>query len=140
MTGSCVPDNHRATPTINFIHFCQRKAFEELQSHLRVCHETIYQSIYTHGHYLDMLRQDLPQARPKRRKKGQGKRRRGPSIPDRVDIRERPAVVDERKEIGHWEGDTVAGKNQDGFAVTLVECTSRQVAAAKTQTKAALEV
>lgn len=107
---------------------------------MRVCHETIYQAIYTDGHYLDMLRQELPQARPRRRKRGQGKRRRGPSIPDRVDIGERPAAVDKRDEIGHWEGDTVVGKDQDGFAVTLVERTSRRLAAAKTQTKAALEV
>jgi IS30 family transposase len=107
---------------------------------MRVCHESIYQAIYTDGDYLDMLRQELPQARPKRRKRGQGKRRRGPSIQNRVDISERPAAVDKREEIGHWEGDTVVGKNQDGFAVTLVERTSRRLAAAKTQTKAALEV
>ena len=107
---------------------------------MRVCHESIYQAIYTDGEYLDMLRQELPQARPKRRKRGQGKRRRGPSIQNRVDISERPAIVDNREEIGHWEGDTVVGKNQDGFAVTLVERASRRLAAAKTQTKAALEV
>jgi transposase, IS30 family len=107
---------------------------------MRVCHESIYQAIYKDGDYLDMLRPELPQARPKRRKRGQGKRRRGPSIPNRVDISERPAAVDKREEIGHWEGDTVVGKGQDGFAVTLVERTSRRLAAAKTRTKAALEV
>ena len=107
---------------------------------MRVCHETIYQAIYCDGHYLDFLREDLPQARRKRRKRGQGKYRRGPKIPDRVDISERPDAVDERKEIGHWEGDTVVGKNQDGFAVTLVERFSRQSVGVKTQTKTADEV
>lgn len=107
---------------------------------MRVCHETIYQAIYTDGQYLDMLRAELPQARPKRRKRGQGKRRRCPGIPNRVDIALRPAAVDQREELGHWEGDTVVGKNQDGFAVTLVERASRRLAATKTSTKAAREV
>jgi IS30 family transposase len=107
---------------------------------MQVCHETIYQAIYTNGHYLDMLREELPQARPKRRKRGQGKKRRAPRIPNRVGIAERPAIVDERTEIGHWEGDTLVGKNQDGFAVTLVERHARLLHAAKTETKAAREI
>lgn len=44
-------------------------------------------------------------------------------IPERVDISERPACVDEKIEIGHWEGDTVYG--QDGYLVTLVERVSK---------------
>ena len=40
-------------------------------------------------------------------------------IPNRVDIDQRPSVVDEKSEIDHWEGDTVHG--QDGYFVTLVE-------------------
>jgi len=108
--------------------------------HMRVCHETIYQAVYTVGHYLDFLREELPQARPKRRKRGQGKKRRGPSIANRVSIAERPAAVDDRDEIGHWEGDTMVGKNQDGFAVTVVERSARLLAAQKTQSKAAIEV
>lgn len=107
---------------------------------MRVCHETIYQAIYTDGHYLDLLREELPQARPKRRKRGQGKKRRGPSIANRVSIAERPAAVETREEIGHWEGDTLVGKNQDGFAVTLVERHSRLTESIKTQTKAANEI
>ena len=107
---------------------------------MRVSHETIYRKIYTTGHYLDFLREELPQARKKRRKRGQGKHRRGPSIRNRVGIAERPAVVETRKELGHWEGDTVVGKNQDGFIVTLVERKSRLLAASKTQTKRADEV
>ncbi len=104
---------------------------------MRVSHETIYRAVYTDGHYLDMLRIELPQARPKRRKRGQGKKRRGSTIKNRVPIAQRPDAVDERIEPGHWEGDTVVGKNQDGFAVTLVERTSRLLEAAKTETKAA---
>lgn len=44
-------------------------------------------------------------------------------IPNRVDIDERPAHVDLKEEVGHWEGDTVYG--QDGYFVTLVERVSK---------------
>ena len=57
-----------------------------------------------------------------------------------ISIAERAQAVNERTEIGHWEGDTVVGKNQDGFAVTLVERTSRLLEAVKTETKSAREV
>lgn len=36
-------------------------------------------------------------------------------------IEERPATVETREEFGHWEGDGIAGKNQQGHLITLVE-------------------
>jgi len=107
---------------------------------MRICHESIYQAIYANRHHLDFLLEFLPQARPKRRKRGQGRTRRGPSIPNRVSIAERPAVVDARTETGHWEGDLVVGKSQDGFIVTLVERVSRLLHTIKTSTKRAAQV
>ena len=44
-------------------------------------------------------------------------------IPNRVDIDQRPHEVDDKEEIGHWEGDTVYG--QDGYFVTLTERVSK---------------
>ncbi len=44
-------------------------------------------------------------------------------IPNRVDISERPQVVEERVRIGDWEGDTVHGQN--AHLVTLVDRASR---------------
>ncbi|WP_444935851.1 IS30 family transposase [Microbulbifer sp. JMSA004] len=44
-------------------------------------------------------------------------------IPGRIDIDERPVIVDGNTELGHWEGDTVYG--QDGYLVTLVERVSK---------------
>lgn len=32
-------------------------------------------------------------------------------IPDRVSIHDRPSIVAERKEFGHWEGDSIVGKD-----------------------------
>jgi len=107
---------------------------------MHVCHETIYAAIYKNRHLLDFLLDFLVQGRPKRRKRGQGKTRRGPMIPNRVGIEKRPAVVEERDELGHWEGDLVVGKNQDGFILTLVERVSRMLLAVKTATKRSAEV
>lgn len=36
-------------------------------------------------------------------------------------IEERPAKVDLRQEFGHWEGDGIVGKNQQGHLISLVE-------------------
>ena len=107
---------------------------------MHVCHETIYTAIYGNRHLLDFLLDFLVQGRPKRRKRGQGKTRRGPLIPNRVGIEQRPPTVLERREIGHWEGDLVVGKNQDGFILTLVERVSRMLQAVKTTTKRPAEV
>jgi len=54
-------------------------------------------------------------------------------IPNRVDIDERPEQVDLKKEIGHWEGDTVYG--QDGYLVTLTERVSRLLLTVRVQNK-----
>ena len=44
-------------------------------------------------------------------------------IPGRIDITQRPAVVNKRTRLGEWEGDTVHGQN--AHLVTLVDRTSR---------------
>lgn len=46
--------------------------------------------------------------------------RRG-TIPNRIGIEHRPAIVDDNTELGHWEGDTVIGANHSGALLTLVE-------------------
>ena len=106
---------------------------------MRISHEAIYQGIYGQDS-LRFLVVYLAQARPKRRQRGQGKTSRGPSIPNRVGIEERPAEVEERRDPGHWEADTMVGKGQDGFIVTLVERSRRFLCAIKTHTKKAAEI
>jgi len=106
---------------------------------MRISHEAIYQAIYG-DRRLHFLIKELPQARPKRRKRGQGKSRRGPTIPNRVGIEQRPEHIENREEPGHWEGDTLVGKKQDGFVVTLVERSARLLHAIKVNSKHAAEV
>lgn len=70
------------------------------------CVKTLYN--YIHGEiFMEYTSQDLPYKKDRRKKKKQEKRIRkkgGRSI------EERPQEVNDRKEIGHWEMDTVVGK------------------------------
>jgi IS30 family transposase len=106
---------------------------------MRISHEAIYQGIYR-DERMHFLIKELPQARPKRRKRGQGKTRRGPSIPDRVGIEHRPQEVNERARYGDWEGDLIVGAGQSGYALTLVERKSRLTMTRKLETKNAEQV
>ena len=107
--------------------------------HMRISYEALYQAIYADPR-LHCLIQYLPQARPHRRKRGQGKTRRGPSIPNRTGIEQRPKEVETRCRYGDWEGDTLVGAHQQGFIATLAERKSLLVSMRKTDSKNAPEV
>ncbi len=47
-------------------------------------------------------------------------RRKGP-IPGRVDIDQRPAIVEEKSRVGDWELDTIVGSQHHGVLVSMVE-------------------
>ena len=66
---------------------------------------------------------DLLPRHGKRYRQRQGIEAGARLIPNRVDIDQRPHEVDDKKEVGHWEGDTVYG--QDGYFVTLTERVSK---------------
>lgn len=46
-------------------------------------------------------------------------------IPDRVDISERPEVVEAKERVGDWEADTIIGKGHSGALVSLVDRASK---------------
>lgn len=106
---------------------------------MRISYEAIYQGIYA-DERMHCLIKDLIQARPKRRKRGQGKTRRGPSIPNRVGIEERPQEVNDRSRFGDWEGDLIVGTEQSGYFLTLVERRSRLTRIKKLESKDAESV
>ena len=101
---------------------------------MRICHETIYRSIYTNSRLHHLIKY-LPQSRSKRRKRGQGKTSRASSNPGRVDINERPAIVEDRIRYGDLEGDLIVGAKQSGYIMTLVCRTSRLLIARKCDKK-----
>ncbi len=110
---------------------------EEISGRLRedfgkqvICHETIYQFIYEKAAKKDKLWEYLPRKQKHRRKK-YGRKSQRVQIPDRVSIHDRPQVINNREELGHWEGDTVEGKGHKEGIHTEVERVSRFMMATK---------
>lgn len=62
----------------------------------------------------------LRRAKKLRQKRSSAYKQRG-KIPNRVSIHQRPAIVEQRIEVAHWEGDTVVGKGKQNAIVTLAE-------------------
>ena len=89
-----------------------------------ISHETIYRFIYADNRAGGTLVTHLRSQKRYRKRYGSGKERRG-VIRNRVSIEQRPAVVEEKKRIGDWEGDTVIGKDHQGALVTLADRCSR---------------
>jgi transposase, IS30 family len=97
--------------------------------------ETIYQKILADKREGGQLYLNLRCKKQRRKRYGSNRMARG-IIKNRVDIDERPAIVDQRKRIGDWEGDTVIGSHTRGPVIaTLVERKSRFTKCAKANDK-----
>jgi len=77
-----------------------------------VCHETIYSFIYSDSYCIEEKFFQYLRYGYKKRKKHNGRSVHHSKIPNRVSIHDRPIVVDQRVEIGHWEGDSVIYPNK----------------------------
>ena len=112
-------------------------AFEEVAT---ISHERIYQHVWSDkaegGKLYTFLRR---RARKYQARGSNGKTSRG-QIKNRVSIDERPGVVDEKNEVGHWEIDTVIGKNHSGALVTIVERVTKFTVSMRVQSKRANDV
>lgn len=77
------------------------------RSSWHLCHETIYESIYR-GLIVPTGQQTLRTGRTYRHKRGRGRSREGAlkQSTNMRSIHQRPAAVEERSQIGHWEGAT----------------------------------
>ena len=87
---------------------------------ISLSHETIYSYINGDPQRKALLKPFLRQGAEKRRKK-YGSGARASAIPNRIAISERPMIVDQKEEIGHWECDTVIGQDKKSVLVTAVE-------------------
>lgn len=118
----------------------------------QICMETIYQFIYkpktattqlgqqqemdgrrkktkTHITVTDVshpLYEYLRRKQVRRRKKG-GRKTQRVRIPDRVSIHDRPIIIAKRKQFGHWEGDSIVGKNHTSGLHTEYERVSSMI-------------
>jgi IS30 family transposase len=72
-------------------------------------------------------------------KRGSWKAGRG-CIPGRVDISERPLIVEEKSRVGDWEIDTIIGKEHKGAIVSMVDRHSKLTLLAPVSRKTAQEV
>jgi IS30 family transposase len=95
-----------------------------LEKSLKISHEWIYQFVYADKADGGDLHTHLRCRKQRRKRYGSGRQRRG-QLADRVGIEERPESANARSEVGHWEADTIRGKNQRGGCVTVVERVSR---------------
>jgi len=93
-----------------------------------ICFETIYRFIYDPHNRGDNYWEFLPRKQKKRKKK-QGRSVHKSLIPDRVSIHSRPEEINNRSVFGHWEGDSIVGRNHIGGIRTEVERSSRYLQA-----------
>lgn len=94
-----------------------------------VCAETIYEAVYQ-GRIRPVTQQRSPllrTARTYRRRRGRGRSRDGAlkQCTAMKSIHDRPAGVESRREIGHWEGDLIHGSVRGTAVATLVERKTR---------------
>ena len=83
-----------------------------------VSHERIYQYIWMDKKQGGVLYQHLRCQGKKYRKRGNSKDNRG-KITGRIDISQRPKIVEKRERFGDFEIDTIIGKNHKGAIVTI---------------------
>jgi len=102
----------------------------DLEGTLAISPESIYRFVYAEKRAGGELWRHLRGRRHYRRRYGAGRACRG-RIPGRIGIEHRPAAVERRDRIGHWEADTVHGRGRRGAVLSLVERRSRFTRMAK---------
>jgi len=107
---------------------------------LRVSHESIYKYIWKDKKQGGELYKCLRIAGGRKTRKRYGKKDWRGKIPNRIDIDQRPAIVNEKTRIGDWEADLVCGSKHQWFLVTLVERKSKYTLIGKVRKKNSGEV
>jgi IS30 family transposase len=103
-------------------------------SGLSISHEAIYQWIYQEAPHLIL---SLVQAHRKRKHRGYSRKHKKSHIPERISIKKRPKAILKRREIGHWETDTISCRKSYQAAQVTVERKTRYAKLAKLKTKSA---
>jgi IS30 family transposase len=94
--------------------YCRRLGIE------MVSHETLYKWIWEDKRHHGELYKHLRHRGRRHSKRSLSRKRRG-VIPNRVDISERPAIVDERIRYGDMEIDTIVGSSHGQHILTVVD-------------------
>ena len=113
---------------------CIQWSPEQIASQLPISHETVYQHVYADKAQGGTLWKNLRCQKQKRKRYASGRDRRG-QIPNRRPLSERPLHIEARRQVGHWECDTVIGASHKGAVVTMVERKSGYAVMAKVEKK-----
>lgn len=113
---------------------CIQWSPEQIASQLPISHETVYQHVYADKAQGGTLWKHLRCQKQKRKRYAGGRDRRG-QIPNRRPLSERPLHIEARRQVGHWECDTVIGASHKGAVVTMVERKSGYAVMAKVEKK-----
>jgi IS30 family transposase len=105
----------------------------------RISHETIYKHIWSDKRKGGFLYKHLRHHGKKYNHRSKGSAGRG-CIPNRVDIDQRPPIVEEKIRVGDWELDTIIGADQDGVIVSMVDRHSKFTYLIKALNKTAASV
>ncbi len=106
----------------------------QIANQVGISHETIYRHVYADKAAGGNLYQQLRCQKKRKKRYASGRDRRG-QIVGRRPISERPAHIETRSQVGHWEGDTVIGAAHKQAVVTLVERKSGYALIAKVSNK-----
>jgi len=104
-----------------------------------VSHERIYQHIWADKKTGGQLYKDLRHGGKKYNKRSGVNAGRG-CIPGRIDIDQRPDIVEKKTRVGDWELDTIIGKGHKGAIVSMVDRASKLTKLAICKSKEAAPV
>ncbi len=106
---------------------------------VNISHETIYKYIWWNKRQGGVLYKELRHHGKKYNKRSKGMAGRG-CIPCRIDIDQRPTIVETKTRFGDWELDTIIGAEQSGAIVSMVERTSKLTKLVKVSHKSAKKI
>lgn len=106
---------------------------------MQISYETIYRHIYEHPQGLinKKLIKLLTRKKPRRRMLTARNKDRPTSIKEGVSIESRPMEVNDRNQVGHWEGDLIIGASQKSCIGSIVERKIRYTILVKLENKKA---
>ena len=93
-----------------------------IEGRFTVSHEWIYRHVWKDREAGGTLFRHLRRRGKKRNSRAPGQAGRGCG---RVDIAERPEIVEEKSRVGDWEGDTIVGARHRGAVLSLVDRASK---------------
>jgi IS30 family transposase len=91
---------------------------------IAVSHESLYSHIWRNKRAGGTLYKHLRQGGKKRNKRSGKNSGRG-MIPGRIDIKERPEIVESKTRLGDWELDSIIGSKHQGSITSMVERKSK---------------